>query len=464
MMDKDSMMAPTLFPRDTAAEMAASLAAGTTTPEALLRTCLDRIAALDGTLHAWAHLDPDGAAMAAAASAARHRAGAALGPLDGVPVSVKDNLHVAGMPARWGSRFFADFVPAQDDIVVERLRAAGAVIVGKTSTPEFALSGRCFSPLTGHTRNPLNPALTPGGSSGGAVAAIAAGMVPLSVATDAGGSTRLPAGYTGLVGLRPSNGRIARRHGFPPMALDFQAVGLIAATLADLRLLYGAVAGPDARDPTSLRLPPEEPAGPGRRLRVGWCAAIEGELVDAEVRQAVAEAASRLAAEGCEVVPCTIPYDLAALRAIWGVLTAVGVARMAARFPERWEAEASESLKPMAARGATMTATEYVEALDALAAFRADVSARWGAHDALLLPSAAAPAWPVEREFPAFIDGQPGHARAQNVFATWVNAMGWPGLTVPGQPHPDGRPIGVQLVGSHGSEALLFELARRLGA
>ncbi|MBU8545346.1 MULTISPECIES: amidase [Roseomonadaceae] len=455
-------MTLTLFPRDTAAGMAARLADGTVTPEALLRTCLDRIAALDGTLHAWVHLDPEGAARAAAASGTRHRAGVALGPLDGVPVSVKDNLHVAGMPARWGSRFFADFVPAQDDIVVERLRAAGAMILGKTSTPEFALSGRCFSPLTGHTRNPLDPALTPGGSSGGAVAAVAAGMVPLAIATDAGGSTRLPAGYTGLVGLRPSNGRIARRHGFPAMALDFQAVGLIAATLADLRLLYAAVAGPDARDPTSQRQPPEPMAGPGRRPRIGCCAAIEGELVDPAVRQAVAESAARLAAQGCEVVPCTVPYDLAALRDIWGVLTAAGVARMAARFPARWEAEASDSLKPMARRGAAMPAAEYVEALDRLATFRADVSARWGAHDALLLPSAAAPAWPVEQEFPAIIDDQPGHARAQNVFATWVNAMGWPGLTVPGQPHPDGRPIGVQLVGSHGSEALLFDLAQRL--
>ncbi|MGX9964116.1 amidase [Roseomonas sp. F4] len=458
------MMTPTLFPRDTAAGMAARLAAGTATPETLLRTCLDRIAALDSTLHAWVHLDPEGAAVAAAASAARHRAGAPLGPLDGVPVSVKDNLHVAGMPARWGSRFFADFAPARDDIVVERLRAAGAVILGKTSTPEFALSGRCFSPLTGHTRNPLNPALTPGGSSGGAAAAVAAGMVPLAVATDAGGSTRLPASYTGLVGLRPSNGRIARRHGFPPMALDFQAVGLIAATLADLRLLYAAVTGPDARDPTSQRLPPEETVGPGRRLRVGWCAAIEGELVDPAVREAVAQAAACLAAEGCDVAPCAIPYDLAELRAIWGVLTAAGVARMAARLPERWEAEASDSLKPMAVRGATMPAVEYVEALDRLATFRADVSARWGAYDVLLLPSAAAPAWPVEQEYPAVIDGKPGHARAQNVFATWVNAMGWPGLTVPGQPHPDGRPIGVQLVSSYGGEALLFELARRLGA
>ena len=129
------------------------------------------------------------------------------------------------------------FVPERDDVCVERLRAAGAVIIGKTTTPEFALSGRTENLATGTTRNPWDPRLTPGGSSGGAVAAVAAGMVPLAIGTDAGGSTRIPASYTGLVGLRPSNGRIPRCYGFPPMALDFQAIGVITRTMRDLELM-----------------------------------------------------------------------------------------------------------------------------------------------------------------------------------------------------------------------------------
>ncbi|WP_421991826.1 amidase [Roseococcus sp.] len=452
------------YPRESAAHMAARLAAGATTPGALLEESLGRIAALDGELHAWAHVAADQARAAAAQADARQKAGRRLGPLDGIPVGVKDNLFVKDMPARWGSTFFRDHVPDRDDIVVERLRAAGAVIMGKTSTPEFALSGRTYSPITGHTRHPMDPRLTPGGSSGGATAAVSSGMVPLAVATDAGGSTRLPASYTGLVGLRPSNGRIPRRHGFPPMAADFQALGLIAGTLEDVELLYAALSGADPRDPTSERLPPDPPVAAGRKFRIGWLNTYGEELVDPHVRRAVEEAAQRLAGLDCEVAPAAPPYDLGAIRDIWGIIPAAGVARMASRFPERWATDSSESLRPMAERGRALGIPELVDAMDRLNAFRADVSAGWGDYDALLLPSAAAPAWPAEDEFPREIDGKPGHPRAMNVFSTWVNAMGWPGLNVPGRPHPDGRPIGVQLVGRYGTEPALFEIARRLAA
>lgn len=450
------------FPRKSATSMAARLASGAVTPSALLEESLARIAALDADLHAWAHVATDQARAAAAGADARQKAGQRRGPLDGIPVSVKDNLFVKDMPARWGSTFFRDHVPDRDDIVVERLRAAGAVIVGKTSTPEFALSGRTFSPITGHTRHPMDHRLTPGGSSGGATAAVCSGMVPLAIATDAGGSTRLPASYTGLYGLRPSNGRLPRRWGFPPMAMDFQALGLIAGTLEDIELLYAALSGPDARDPTSERLPAEPPVAANQVFRLGWLNSYGEELVDPFVRRTVEEAARRLAGLNCEVAPAAPPYDLAAIRDIWGIIPAAGVARMASRFPERWAADSSESLRPMAERGRALGIPELVDAVDRLNAFRADVSAGWGDYDALLMPSAAAPAWPAEDEFPREIDGRPGHPRAMNVFSTWVNAMGYPGLNVPGTPHPDGRPIGVQLVGRFGTEPLLFEIARRL--
>ncbi len=452
----------TTYPRESAASMARRLDAGEVTPTALLAESLARIEALDGAPHAWAYLAPDQALAAATEAEARQRAGRRLGPLDGIPVGVKDNLFVKDMPARWGSTFFRDHVPDRDDIVVERLRAAGAVILGKTSTPEFALSGRTFSPITGHTRHPMDHRLTPGGSSGGATAAVSSGMIPLAIATDAGGSTRLPASYTGLVGLRPSNGRIPRRWGFPPMAMDFQAVGLIAGTVEDVELLYAALGGPDPRDPVSQRLPADPPIAANQVFRVGWLNSYGDELVDLFVRHAVEAAAAQLADLNCEVAPAAPPYDLAAIRDIWGVIPAAGVARMASRFPERWATDSSESLRPMAERGFALTIPALVDAVDKLNAFRADVSAAWGDYDVLLMPSAAAPAWLAEDEFPREIDGRPGHPRAMNIFSTWVNAVGYPGLNVPGMPHPDGRPIGVQLVGRYGAEPVLFEIARRL--
>ena len=201
-----------------ATSLSALLDAREITPLQLLEQSLARLDALEPVLNAFTHVDRDGALAAARAATARQASGTRLSPLDGIPVSVKDNIFVAGMPARWGSLLFRDHVPDRDDICVERLRAAGAVIIGKTTTPEFALLGRTDSRLSGVTRSPWDPALTPGGSSGGAVASVAAGVTPLAIGTDMGGSTRLPASYTGLVGMRPSTGRLPRRFGFPPTA------------------------------------------------------------------------------------------------------------------------------------------------------------------------------------------------------------------------------------------------------
>ena len=327
--------------------------------------------------------------------------------------------------------------------------------------------GRTESRLSGVTRNPWNLALTPGGSSGGAAASVAAGITPLAIGTDAGGSTRMPASYTGLVGLRPSNGRIARRFGFPPMAIDFQAIGPFARTMRDMALLYGMLAGPDPRDPASWRLPPDLPpdpgAGAGRPLRIGWLTAIGGESATPEVAASVAAAAELLGRLGYEVVPAQAPFDPAALRSLWGTLTAVGAARVAVRFPERWRADTTPMIRAAVERGMALPATAYVEAMDALAAWRADVTAAWGAPsrpwDALVMPTAAAPAWRVEDEAPPGLT-----AAGQGLFCGWVNAAGLPGISIPGAPHPDGRPIGVQIVAPFGGDAVVMEIARRIEA
>ena len=427
------------------------------TPLELLDQTLARLDAFEPALNAFTHVDRDGALAAAKAATARQAAGARLGPLDGIPVSVKDNIFVAGLPAQWGSLLYRGHVPDRDDICVERLRAAGAVIIGKTTTPEFALMGRTHSRLSGTTRNPWDLSLTPGGSSGGAVASVAVGVTPLAVGTDMGGSTRLPASYTGLVGMRPSTGRLARRFGFPPTAIDLQSICPFARTMADTRLLYGVLAGPDRRDPYSQRFPPAPDVTPGRSLRIGWFTAIGAEGATPEVAATVSAAAAALTGANCDVTEVAAPYDVGALRAILGTLTAAAAARIVARFPDRWREETTESVRLTAERGLALSAATYVDTLDALAAWRSDVTAAWGEYDALLLPAAAAPAWLAEDEAP------PGLTPAiQSMFGAWVNAAGLPGISVPGQPHPDGRPIGVQIVAPFGHDAVVLEIAQRL--
>ena len=169
-----------------------------------------------------------------------------------MPLTVKDNIHVGGLRATWGSRLFADHVAAEDELAVARVRGQGAVIIGKTNCPEFTLQGYTDNLLFGPTRNPWNSRLTPGGSSGGAVAAVASGLAPLALATDGGGSIRRPASHTGLVGLKPSIGRVARVGGFPAILHDMEVIGPIARTTADAALLLSAIAGPDPRDRASL--------------------------------------------------------------------------------------------------------------------------------------------------------------------------------------------------------------------
>jgi aspartyl-tRNA(Asn)/glutamyl-tRNA(Gln) amidotransferase subunit A len=440
-----------------ATALSALLDAREVTPSRLLEQALERLDALEPVLNAFTHVDRDGAYAAATAAADRQTAGRRLSPLDGIPVSVKDNIFVAGLPAQWGSLLFRDFIPDRDDICVERLRAAGAVIVGKTTTPELAMLGRTDSRLSGITRSPWDPALTPGGSSGGASASVAAGVTTLAIGTDMGGSTRLPAAYTGLVGMRPSTGRIPRRYGFPATCIDFQVIGPFARTMRDMRLLYGVLAGPDARDPYSQRFPQAPYVTPHRRPRIGWFTAIGDEGATSEVAASVAAAVADLSGANCEVAEVTAPFDLGALRGFHAVLTAAAAARIVVRFPDRWRDETCDNVRAAAERGLALSAPDYVNALDALAAWRADVTTAWGDYDALICPTTAAPAWRAEDEAP------PGLSPAtQGMFGAWINAAGLPGISVPGRPHPDGRPIGVQIVAPFGHDSIVLEIAQRL--
>jgi aspartyl-tRNA(Asn)/glutamyl-tRNA(Gln) amidotransferase subunit A len=428
-------------------EMSAALAAGTVTARALVEESLSRIDALDRDIHAFTYVATEMALREADASDARRGGNAARGPMDGIPIAVKDNLYVAGMPASWGSRAWQFFVPTEDDIAVERLRAAGSVIVGKTNTPEFAMSFTTSNDLFGTTRNPHDVRLTPGGSSGGSAAAVAAGMVPLALATDAGGSTRLPAALTGTVGLRPTTGRIPRRGGFPAVVPGFQVVGLIARTLDDIAATYAIVAGADARDCASQWVPTI--AAP-RSPRVGWFTHAGTVSADANVKERVEQAARVLGATGLYTRRVDAPYPLDEMLRIWGDLSAAGVASIVETTPDLNRETLTQAMKELAAAGEALPAGALWAAQQALTAMRDHTSAAWPTDlDVLVLPVVPEPAWPI--------DGTP--SSSPGAFTSWVNAIGYPALSLPRSPHPDGRPIAVQLVARPGAEQTLFDVA-----
>ncbi len=436
--------------RQSAAELSAAYATGAATPEAALDSVLARLEQVNGTLNAVVTLDEAGARVAAQASARRWRDGAALGKLDGVPITVKDNLFVGGLRATWGSLLYADHMAPQDDLSVAALRAAGAVILGKTNTPELALSGHTDNRIFGSTGNPWNPARSAGGSSGGAVAAVAGGVGPIALATDAGGSTRRPAGLTGLLGLKPGVGRVPRRYGFPALAHDLQAIGTITRCVADLRAVFTAIS-----------------AGPGlpvgeRALRIAYFdsfpEAFGGTQIDPAVTAAFEAGLAVLRGLGHRVEAVAPFWNPQEVGAIFAGLTAAGVARVVRRVPD-WRDKVTPGIAAQADAAPNAGAADYLDLLDRLAAFRWGVVDSFAGFDLLATPTAAAVDWPRTEFFPATIDGRPAGPRAAAVFSTAVNLAGLPGLSIPA-PVPAGTmPIGLQLVAPLGGEERLLHIA-----
>ncbi len=443
-----------------AAALAVAYAKGELSPVEALDHCLDRIARFNDRLNAIVALDAAGARAAARASEDRWRRGVALGPLDGVPLTVKDGIPVKGMRSTWGSKLYAEYVPERDELPVARLRAAGAVIVGKTNVPEFTLQGYTDNLLFGPTRNPWDLRLTPGGSSGGAVASVAAGMAPLAVGTDGGGSIRRPASHAGLVGLKPSTGRVARCDGFPTILHDFEVVGPIARTTADAALLTSIMAGPDPRDRASLTLGPLA-ADLGRepdRQRILYVSRFGSAPVDAEVEASVAEAARNLQRLGHEVDPGEAPFNVEALNRVWPVVSEAGLVWLLRRH-SGWRGHVSPQIAAVADAGERLTAADYVEALNVVANLRRRLAEFFTRFDLILTPSAAALPWPAEDSHPAIIDGTPVGPRGHAVFTGFANAAGVPGINIPCTPSLSGLPIGFQLVGAYGTDTLLLQMA-----
>jgi len=431
---------------------------GEASPSQALAACLARLDDVNPVLNAVVTLDRDGAHQAARLSDERWRAGAPLGPLDGVPVTIKDNIPVAGLRSTWGSRLFGAWVPDTDETPVRRLREAGAVILGKTNVPEMTLQGYTSNPIFGATGNPWAPDLTPGGSSGGAVAAVGSGIGAIALATDGGGSIRRPASHGGLVGLKPSVGRVPRRDGFPPILLDFEVIGPITRTVADLAAAMAVISQPDPETVAASGFGRVGTAAEIGRRRILFVPTFAGAPVDPEITASVAEVASRLRALGHHVENGA-GFDLAdPINAAWPVIAQTGLAWL---MRDRLEqlADLGPDIRAMAESGAKLVATDFFDALHVALKLRENLAPFFRGFDMILTPTAAALPWPKNEAYPRTIAGQEVGPRGSAIFTGFVNAAYLPAITVPCRPSAAGLPIGFQLIAPWGRDEDLIGIA-----
>jgi amidase len=444
-----------------ATELAALVRSRQVSARELLDAHLDRIERVNPSVNAIITLDADGARAAADVADAALAAGEAVGPLHGLPVAHKDTHATGGMRTTWGSPLHATTVPARDELVVARYRAAGAIRVGKTNVPEFAAGSHTFNPLFGATHNPYRHGLSAGGSSGGAAAALAAGLVPLAEGSDMGGSLRNPAGFCNVVGLRPTPGRVPT---WPaPMAWSTLSVqGPMGRTVADVALQLAAIAGPDSRVPIALS---DDPAGlaaplPERLdgLRVAWAPDLGGRVtVEPAITAVLAPAVAVLEQLGAVVEEACPNLDGA--DEVFGTLRAwlfdAAYSDIARRAPDELKA----SIRWNAEQGAKLTGSDLARAEQLHTKLYERMVAFFDQYDVLLAPTTQVLPFPVEMEYPTEIAGVP-----QENYLEWmrsctvVSATGCPALSVPGGFTPDGLPVGMQVVAAPRAERRLLEV------
>ncbi len=430
---------------------------------------LGRIDSLNPRLNAYLTVTP-GEALAAASRADEASArGESLGPLHGVPVSVKDLELTAGIRTTMGSLAFRDYVPEQDSLVVERVKAAGAVILGKTNTPEFGFSGTTENRLGDAARNPWDPKRTPGGSSGGAGAAVAAGLCTMATGSDGGGSIRIPSSFTGIYGIKPGQGRVPRVGGVGrPGYNTFSQSGPMTRTVGDSALLLQVLAGPDARDPGCMRAgPPDFSEGLEdgvRGLRVAWSPDLGYAPVDGEVAAVTAAAARVFEELGCSVDdPGVVVED--PFPAFWDLFAIGGFTGYGHLLEDHGE-DLTDYVLEAIERGGTRSVGDYSLALLRVQQLQAQMEDLFQAYDLLLTPTMAVPAFPVG-EHPAVIGGRPVEPFfGYTPFTFPFNMTMHTAASVPCGFSSDGMPIGLQIVGRRGEEATVlrasaaFERAR----
>lgn len=431
-----------------ARELARRLRTREVSAREVLRAHLDRIEQVNPQINAIVTLTAERALSEAAAADERLARGEEVGPLHGIPVAHKDTHDVAGVRTTYGSPIFADHVPDSDTLVVERIRAAGAITLGKTNVPEFGAGSHTMNPVFGATRNPYLRELSAGGSSGGAAAALAAGLHPLAEGSDMGGSLRNPASFCNVVGLRPSPGRVPTW----PATIPWEALGVqgpMGRTVADVALLLSVLAGYDERNPIALDQPAAPFAGPLDAdlagLRVAWSPDLGGLPVDPAVT-AVLEPAVRVFADlGCRVEPACPDLTVAdeVFRTLRGWLFHAGMGELLEKHPDKMK----KTLAGNIAFGATLSGADVANAQTRQLQLITGMREFFTQYDLLLAPVSQLPPFPVEWEYPETVAGQPMHDYLEWMRSAYsISATGCPALSVPAGFTGDGRPVGLQII------------------
>jgi aspartyl-tRNA(Asn)/glutamyl-tRNA(Gln) amidotransferase subunit A len=443
-----------------ATELAALIRSRALSPVELVRAVLERIEHVNPVINAFCTVTAEAALEAARGAEAAVVKGETLGPLHGLPVSIKDLALTRGVRTMAGSFIFEHRVPDADSPFVTRLREAGGIVIGKTTSPEFGWKALGDSPVTGHTRNPWNLAMTPGGSSSGAAAATAAGLGPLAQGSDGAGSIRIPAGFCGVFGLKPSYGRVPM---WPVSNDDYGShSGPITRTVPDAALMLAAMAGPDDRDRTSLEGRPADYVGQLDRgiagLRVAYSRDLGGLRVDPEVAAVVDDAVRAFAGLGV-VVEDVAPGFADTSRLIRRLWAAHMAGNRAAYLPE-WRDRMDPGLVACIDDGMKLSAVEYVEDRAEKLAFWDTVRPLFERYDLLLTPTLSVAAFPVERLNP---ESYPQHAWDWFPWASFsypFNFTQQPAASVPAGFTPAGLPVGLQIVGRRFADLTVLQAAR----
>jgi aspartyl-tRNA(Asn)/glutamyl-tRNA(Gln) amidotransferase subunit A len=432
--------------------LAPEIARGTVKAETLTEWCLERIRTRNATLNAFITVTADEALAAARKADADIAAGRHLGPLHGIPVSLKDLIDQAGTPTTAASRVRRDHVARGDAVVTARLRGRGAVLVGKTNLHEFAFGTTSEDSAFGPARHPLDPSRSPGGSSGGSAIAVRTGMSLASVGTDTGGSIRIPAAACGIVGLKPGTGEIPADR-VVPLSRQLDHVGPLARSVSDAWLMYGAMCG-------EPRLGGEQLEGlPVRGLRLGLLRDYAFDRIDGDVEASVLDAVERLRRAGAEVEDVRLPHARDAAAIYLHLVLAEAAAYHGPTLDSR-PGDYTTNVRLRLEMGRYVLAEDYVRAERGGRVLRAEVDRALDGRHGLLLPALAIPAPPIgAATVPVTRGEEPVRAimlRLTQIF----NMTGHPAISVPCRETAAGLPVGLQIVGRHGGTLPLLRLAR----
>ena len=447
-----------------AVTLARQIRAKEISPVELIDAVLRRIESLQPTVNAFITVTADAARTAAGRAESAVMSGAPLGPLHGVPFSVKDLLFTKDVRTTMGSAIFADQVPTEDAVPVRRLREAGAILIGKTTTPEFGHKPLTDSPLFGVTRNPWNLARTAGGSSGGAAAAVATGQAPLALGTDGGGSIRIPAACCGVVGLKPTLGRVPHVHQ-SDLFSTVSYIGPMTRTVADAVACFDAIVGFDAGDPYARPEPASDARDADvRGMRIGWMPRVGNRLVDEETLAACEAAVRHLESRGARIE--LVEEDFASFEPVFLVFLQAGLAARVGAQVKTFGDRVARSLRTAVERGAGWTGTDWANALaQRTVAFRR-VQALFHRCDFLVSPTVSRPALSADHDADAPIEI--GGEVAGSVRGAWYpytfpfNLSGHPAASLPCGWSGDGLPIGLQIVGPWYADRRVMALAAQL--